>query len=63
MGLEADEPELRKPLQRHGFVGRRTAKPCTPVQFRAWPPPAAGGPGRRRCPGRAESAEHLPQDL
>jgi hypothetical protein len=25
MGLETDEPELRKPLQRHGFVGRRTA--------------------------------------
>jgi hypothetical protein len=25
MGVEAAEPELRKPLQRHGFIGRRTA--------------------------------------
>src|SRR4029077_11801583 len=26
---------------RGGVVTQRSAKPCTPVQFRPWPPPAA----------------------
>jgi hypothetical protein len=41
MGLETDEPDSHKPLQRHGFVGRRTARPTPPSLAR----------GRRRpCP-------------
>src|SRR5215813_8039714 len=41
---------------RGGVVTQRSAKPCTPVQFRAWPPPSnlpaatrASGHGCRRA--------------
>src|ERR1700685_2339280 len=49
MGLEADEPKLRKPLQRHGFVGGRTACPT---------PPSLAREGQRPCPACRHPALH-----
>jgi hypothetical protein len=49
---------------RGGVVTQRSAKPCTPVQFRAWPPDAASG---RTCepnlPERRERAWRSACDL
>src|SRR5437868_778622 len=49
MGLETNEPELRKPLQRHGFVGRRTARPT---------PPSLARDRQRPCSARRHAALH-----
>src|ERR1700686_5855310 len=49
MGLETDEPKLGKPLQRHGFVGRRTARPT---------PPSLTRDRQRPCPPCRHAALH-----